>query len=86
MLTLAVLLAPLLGLPLVMVEKQSGYGAYATKAQATRAPFNRFAHYREFGDVSNRSIVGLCAEPLDEWEAPRLCRGGSRSLTAPGAT
>lgn len=23
---------------------------------------------------------------LDEWETPRLCRGGSRSLTAPGVT
>jgi len=29
-------------------------------------------------------VYGL--KELDEWETPRLCRGGSRSLTAPGVT
>ncbi len=31
-------------------------------------------------------LAELGYRTLDEWETPRLCRGGSRSLTAPGVT
>jgi very-short-patch-repair endonuclease len=41
---------------------------------------------QENGYFVLRFLTEDVGKKLDEWETPRLCRGGSRSLTAPGVT
>ena len=52
------------GMPLVYIEKQIDTVTHTTKPQGPLAPINQFAHYREFPDASNRSVVGLNVDTL----------------------
>jgi hypothetical protein len=52
------------GMPLVYIEKQIDALTHVTKPQGALAPINQFAHFREFPDASNKSIVGLNVDTL----------------------
>ena len=52
------------GLPLVYQGVQTDVMTNVSKPEGIRAPLNQFAHYREFPDASNRSIVGLNVDTL----------------------
>ena len=52
------------GMPLVYIEKQIDALTHVTKPQGPLAPINQFAHFREFPDASNKSIVGLNVDTL----------------------
>jgi hypothetical protein len=52
------------GMPLVYIDKQIDTVTHVTKPEGPYAPINQFAHYREFPDASNRSIVGLNVDTL----------------------
>ena len=52
------------GMPLVYIEKQIDALTHVTKPQGVFAPINQFAHFREFPDASNKSIVGLNVDTL----------------------
>src|SRR5262249_24000095 len=52
------------GMPHVYIEKQIDALTYATKPEGHVAPINQFAHYREFPDASNRTIVGFNVDTL----------------------
>ncbi len=52
------------GMPLVYIEKQIDVLTHVTKPQGALAPINQFAHYREFPDASNKSVVGLNVDTL----------------------
>lgn len=54
----------LFGLPLVYISVQVDVGTSVENPQGGRAPFNQFAHFREFPDASNRQIVGLNVDTL----------------------
>ena len=45
-------------------EKQIDTLTYATKPEGHVAPINQFAHYREFPDASNRTVVGFNVDTL----------------------
>src|SRR5215813_3022056 len=52
------------GMPLVYVEKQIDALTHVTKPEGHFAPINQFAHYREFPDASNRTVVGINVDTL----------------------
>jgi hypothetical protein len=52
------------GMPLVYIEKQIDTVTHTSKPQGPLAPINQFAHYREFPDASNKSVVGLNVDTL----------------------
>ena len=52
------------GLPLVYIEKQIDVLTHVTKPQGALAPINQFAHYREFPDASNKTVVGFNVDTL----------------------
>ena len=52
------------GLPLVYIGKQIDVSSHVTKPEGPRAPINQFAHYREFPDASNKTVVGLNVDTL----------------------
>ena len=52
------------GMPLVYIEKQIDLVTQVTKPEGPFAPINQFAHYREFPDASNKSVVGLNVDTL----------------------
>ena len=52
------------GMPLVYIEKQIDVLTHVTKPQGALAPINQFAHYREFPDASNKSVVGFNVDTL----------------------
>ena len=52
------------GMPLVYIEKQIDTLTHVTKPQGPLAPINQFAHYREFPDASNKSVVGFNVDTL----------------------
>jgi hypothetical protein len=52
------------GMPLVYIEKQIDALTHVTKPQGPLAPINQFAHYREFPDASNKSVVGFNVDTL----------------------
>src|SRR5262245_6607217 len=52
------------GMPLVYIEKQIDALTHVMKPEGHFAPINQFAHYREFPDASNRTIVGLNVDTL----------------------
>ena len=51
-------------MPLVYIEKQIDLVSHVTKPEGPFAPINQFAHYREFPDASNKSVVGLNVDTL----------------------
>jgi hypothetical protein len=63
------------GMPLVYIEKQIDTLSYATKPEGHIAPINQFAHYREFPDASNRTIVGLNVDTLYSFAVLDLSNG-----------
>lgn len=52
------------GLPLVYIATQLDVASHVAKAEQSRAPLNQFAHFREFPDASNKTIVGLNVDTL----------------------
>ena len=52
------------GMPLVYIEIQIDTSTHVSKADKGRAPINQFAHYREFPDASNRTVVGFNVDTL----------------------
>ena len=54
----------LFGLPAILIDIQFDFNSYVTKPEGTKAPVNQFAHFREFVDASNRSIVGFNVDNL----------------------
>ncbi|NEI96439.1 DUF1254 domain-containing protein [Rhizobium ruizarguesonis] len=52
------------GLPLVYIATQADELSHVTKPEAGRAPFNQFAHYRQFPDARNNPIVGMNVDTL----------------------
>ena len=52
------------GMPLVYIEKQIDALTHTTKPEGHLAPINQFAHYREFPDASNRTVVGFNVDTL----------------------
>jgi hypothetical protein len=52
------------GMPLVYIEKQIDALTHVTKSEGPLAPINQFAHYREFPDASNKSVVGFNVDTL----------------------
>src|SRR5262245_57686341 len=52
------------GMPLVYIEKQIDALTHVTKPEGHFAPINQFAHYREFPDASNRTVVGFNVDTL----------------------
>lgn len=63
------------GMPLVYIEKQIDLVSHVTKPEGPFAPINQFAHYREFPDASNRSIVGLNVDTLYSLASLDLSQG-----------
>ena len=53
------------GLPLVYIDTQVGVLSNVTKPEGMRAPINQFAHYRDFPDASNKTVVGFNVDTLD---------------------
>ena len=56
--------AYLFGLPLVYIGTQIDVLTHVTKPEGSRAPLNQFAHYREFPDASNKTVVGFNVDTL----------------------
>jgi hypothetical protein len=56
--------AYLFGLPLVYIDTQVGVLTHVVKPEGSRAPLNQFAHFREFPDASNKTIVGFNVDTL----------------------
>jgi hypothetical protein len=56
--------AYIFGLPLVYIRTQVDVLTHVTKPSGGRAPVNQFAHYREFPDASNRTVVGFNVDTL----------------------
>ena len=54
----------LFGLPLVYMSVQAAVATSVENPDGSKAPFNQFAHFREFPDASNRQIVGLNVDTL----------------------
>ena len=54
----------LFGLPAILIDIQFDFNSYVTQPEGTKAPVNQFAHFREFVDASNRSIVGFNVDNL----------------------
>ena len=52
------------GFPLVYIQTQVDALTHVTKPEGTRAPLNQFAHYREFPDASNKTVVGFNVDTL----------------------
>ena len=52
------------GMPLVYIEKQIDALTHTAKPDGHLAPINQFAHYREFPDASNRTVVGFNVDTL----------------------
>jgi hypothetical protein len=52
------------GLPLVYIQTQIDVLTHVTKPEGGRAPINQFAHYREFPDASNKTVVGFNVDTL----------------------
>src|SRR5262249_53556194 len=63
------------GMPVVYIEKQIDTLTYATKPEGHVAPINQFAHYREFPDASNRTVVGLNVDTLYSFASLDLSSG-----------
>ena len=61
------------GLPLVYFAQQQGILTNVPRPEGTRAPYNQFAHYRDFPDPSNRTVVG--------WNVDTLYSIGTLDLT-----
>ena len=51
-------------MPLVYIEKKLDSVSHVAKPEGPFAPINQFAHYREFPDASNRTVVGLNDDTL----------------------
>ena len=51
-------------MPLVYIEKKLDSVSHVAKPEGPFAPINQFAHYREFPDASNRTVVGLNVDTL----------------------
>jgi hypothetical protein len=45
------------GFPAIYIAKQQEILTNVPKPEGTRAPFNQFAHYRNFPDPTNRTVV-----------------------------
>ena len=56
--------AYLFGLPLVYIDIQVDVLTHVVKPEGSRAPINQFAHYREFPDASNKTVVGFNVDTL----------------------
>jgi len=52
------------GMPLVYIAAQADQLSHVTKPEGAHAPFNQFAHYREFPDAKNNPIVGMNVDTL----------------------
>ena len=52
------------GFPLVYIETQIDVLTHVTKPEGARSPINQFAHYREFPDAANKTVVGLNVDTL----------------------
>ena len=52
------------GMPLVYIEMQIDALTHVPKPQGAFAPINQFAHYREFPDASNKTVVGFNVDTL----------------------
>ena len=52
------------GLPLVYISVQADSLTNVPRPEGARAPFNQFAHYREFPDATNNPIVGMNVDTL----------------------
>ena len=52
------------GFPLVYIATQIDVLTHVAKPEGTRAPINQFAHYREFPDASNKTVVGFNVDTL----------------------
>ena len=52
------------GFPLVYIETQIEVLTHVTKPEGARSPINQFAHYREFPDAANKTVVGLNVDTL----------------------
>ncbi len=56
--------AYLFGLPLVYIDTQINVLTHVAEPEGSRAPINQFAHYREFPDASNKTVVGFNVDTL----------------------
>jgi hypothetical protein len=52
------------GLPLVYIALQADQQTNVPSPEGVHAPFNQFAHYREFPDAKHNAIVGMNADTL----------------------
>lgn len=52
------------GMPLVYIEIQFDAASHVSKAEKGHAPINQFAHYHEFPDASNKTVVGFNVDTL----------------------
>ena len=63
------------GMPLVYIATQIDTVTHVAKPQGPFAPINQFAHYREFPDASNKTVVGLNVDTLYSLAALDLSQG-----------
>lgn len=56
--------AYIFGLPNVYIARQQDILTGVPKPDGTRAPFNQFAHYRDFPDANNRTVVAWNVDTL----------------------
>ena len=63
------------GMPLVYIATQIDTVTHVAKPQGPFAPINQFAHYREFPDASNKTVVGLNVDTLYSLASLDLSQG-----------
>jgi hypothetical protein len=63
------------GMPLVYIATQIDTVTHVAKPQGSFAPINQFAHYREFPDASNKTVVGLNVDTLYSLASLDLAQG-----------
>jgi hypothetical protein len=52
------------GMPLIYFSINQGVMTNVAKPEGARAPYNQFAHFREFADPSNRTVVAWNVDTL----------------------
>src|SRR5687768_15721836 len=66
------------GMPLMYYAVNQGVMTNVPKPEGSRAPYNQFAHFREFADPSNRTVVAWNVDTL--YSIGRSTSGPSQSF------
>jgi len=66
------------GMPIIYFSINQGVMTNVAKPEGARAPYNQFAHFREFADPSNRTVVAWNVDTL--YSIGRSTSGPSQSF------